>query len=459
MLALSLGTLPAVLAEALPRADGYRGLWYQNQPTGDEYAYKYSGGMATYPQQHVPIAIYAEEVHKTFFVYGGTNASGTTLLHMVSYFDHASKTVPRPAILLDKQTDDAHDNPTLQIDDEGHLWIFSSSHGTARPSYIHRSTKPYSIDGFERVVETNFSYTQPWHLPGKGFLFLHTRYAAGRGLFWMTSENGRQWDAPRPLAKIEMGDYQISWSNDHKVGTAFDYHPQPVGLNARTNLYYLETADQGTHWTTVDGTPVETPLTVADNAALVRDYRSEGLLVYLKDLQFDAEGRPILLYLTSRGFEPGPANGPYTWRTARWTGSGWEIRPVTTSDHNYDHGSLYVEDDGTWRLIAPTEPGPQPFGTGGEMALWTSRDRGAHWTRVKQLTSGSLRNHTYARRPVHAHSDFYALWADGDARKPSESSLYFTDREGTNVWKLPAQMEGDTATPEIVPQRSAAPGD
>ncbi len=50
----------------LPLADGYRGLWYSNQKTGDEYVYKYSGGMATYPQQHMPIAIYAPAARKTF---------------------------------------------------------------------------------------------------------------------------------------------------------------------------------------------------------------------------------------------------------------------------------------------------------------------------------------------------------------------------------------------------------
>ncbi len=54
--------------------DGYRGIWYYNQATKDEYKYKYSGGFATYPQQHAPIAIYCKEVDKTFFVYGGTTA-------------------------------------------------------------------------------------------------------------------------------------------------------------------------------------------------------------------------------------------------------------------------------------------------------------------------------------------------------------------------------------------------
>jgi hypothetical protein len=40
--------------------------------------------------------------------------------------------------------------------------------------------------------------------------------------------------------------------------------------------------------------------------------------------------------------------------------------------------------------------------------------------------------------------------ADGNARKKSESRLYFTDRDGTHVWRLPTTMTGDTAKPEIV---------
>jgi hypothetical protein len=62
---LLLGCLAGGLFAAdapLPTDDGYRGIWYSNEPTRDEYVYKYSGGMATYPQQHAPIAIYRPEV-------------------------------------------------------------------------------------------------------------------------------------------------------------------------------------------------------------------------------------------------------------------------------------------------------------------------------------------------------------------------------------------------------------
>ncbi|MBX9791651.1 MAG: BNR repeat-containing protein [Pirellulales bacterium] len=449
---LGIGLTPALVASesfTLAEDTGYRGIWYAVGPTKDEYGYKYSGGMATYPHQQLPMACYAATVEKTFFVYGGT-APGKRLLHLVSYFDHQTKTVPRPRILLDKETGDAHDNPVLAIDRAGHLWVFSNAHGTSRPAFIHRSTKPYEIDSFELVAETNFSYGQPWVLDDGSLFFMHTRYKNNeRRMFWMASRDGRDWTEPAILAHVARGHYQISATNGRRTGTAFDYHPTQGGLDARTNIYYLESRDQGRTWQTVDGRKVETPLTAVANPALVRDYQSQQLLVYLKDLQFDEAGRPVILYLTSRGHEPGPANDPRIWRIAQWDGSQWDDRAVTTSDHNYDMGSLYLEADGVWRLIAPTDRGPQPYCTGGRMVLWTSADRGANWTKVKPLTGDPPRNHSYARRPQPVHPDFYAFWADGNALEPSESSLYFTDREGTHVWRLPAEMATEAATPEV----------
>lgn len=448
-LAFLLALAAPCLARPLPEDDGYRGIWYYNQPSGDRWVYKYSGGFATYPQQQSPIAVYSAKAGKTFFCYGGTVKGRQELLHMVSFYDHRTGTMPRPRILVNKQTEDAHDNPVMSIDAGGRIWIFSNAHGTARPSYIFRSVRPYDIAEFERVAETNFSYGHPWFLPGRGFLFLHTLYQdKGRSLFWTTSPDGTRWTEPQLLARVDLGHYQITCQDGGRVGTAFNYHPLPTGLNARTNLYYLETADMGRTWRNIAGAAVQPPLREPDNPALVHDYKAEGLLVYLKTVQFDRDGRPVILYLTGKGYESGPRHGLRQWRTARWDGSRWEIRAVATSDHNYDFGSLYIEDDGAWRLIAPTDPGPQPWSTGGEMVMWLSRDRGATWKRVRQLTHDSPRNHSYARKPVNAHPDFYALWADGDAWKPSESCLYFTDKAGRQTLRLPPVMRGAAGKPE-----------
>jgi len=431
-------------------AEGYRGIWYSNQPQNDQYVYKYSGGLGTYCAKHNPFAVYVAAVNRTFFCYGGTTPEGRTLLHMVSYYDHGTGMVPRPTILVNKRTTDAHDNPVISVDAAGYIWIFSSSHGTARPSYVWVSAEPHSIDSFERVLTTNFSYPQPWYVPGRGFLFLHTKYGGGRRLYQMTSPDGRTWTQPRLLAAMEMGHYQVSWRQGKKVGTAFNFHPRPRGLNWRTNLYYMETTDFGGTWRTAQGEELKLPLTSPNSPALVHDYRREGLNVYMKDLAFDSRGRPVILYVTSGGWESGPKNDPRTWRTARWTGTRWEIHGSIASDNNYDMGSLHIERDDLWRLIAPTQPGPQRYNTGGEVALWTSADRGKTWRMQKQLTRNSTFNHTYCRKPVDAHPDFYALWADGHGRRRSESRLYFCDKAGERVRRLPPVMKKDLAQPEPI---------
>lgn len=445
------------------KADGFVGLWYGY--TDGQY---YAGGLGTFPQQIHPMAYYATEAGesgRTFFVYGGaTQAAPTNLLTMISYYDHATGRVVRPRILNNKGTNDGHDNPSMMLDDDGYIYVFSNAHGTLRPSYVYRSTQPYSIDEFDTVLtlpsHSNFSYSQPWHVSGQGFLLLHSFYQSNpaRRLYYNTSADGLNWDYnwstsganPRPgLAAMPGGNYQVSGMHGQTVGTAFN---AKVDTDERTNLYYVETSDLGKTWKTAGGISLATPLTSLNNAALVHDYQSEGLYVFLKEVRYDAAGEPVLLYLTSSTVDTNDLTVPRTWHTARFdaASSRWIIRQAFASDNNYDHGTLYIEDDGAWRIIAPTDPGPQAGKTGGDMAVWISRDQGANWEKTSLLTHDGPYNHTYARQPVNADADFYAFWADGDATpKVSLSSLYFTDKAGTGVWRLPTTMTGEFASPEL----------
>ena len=58
--------IPAPFELLNRKAEGFRGIWYYNQPSGDEYVYKYSGGMGTYCAGHVPMAIYWDSVKLVF---------------------------------------------------------------------------------------------------------------------------------------------------------------------------------------------------------------------------------------------------------------------------------------------------------------------------------------------------------------------------------------------------------
>lgn len=431
--------------------DGYRGIWFE---LGEKTRYgdKYSGGLGTYTANHTPMAVYAPQVDRTFFTYGGTTGKDQRhLLIMVSYFDHKTGRVPRPVVVHDKVgVNDPHDNAALNVDEAGHIWVFISGRGRRRPGFIYRSRKPHDITDFERIREAEMTYPQPHFVPGRGWLHLMTKYTGrtgGRQLYWQTSKDGRTWSDDQMLGGMD-GHYQVSSRREGTVGTFFNYHPGGV-VNKRTNLYYAQTRDFGQTWTTVDGQALTLPLREARNAALVVDYAAQGKLMYTCDLNWDKAGQPLMLYVTSHDAAPGPQGEPREVCLTRWDGTQWQTHVITRTDHNYDMGSLWVDGD-EWTVVFPTQPGPQAGHTGGEMCLWTSLDNGATWTMKRQITRGSPLNNSYARRPLNARDPFFAFWADGDPNTLSPSRLYFSDSKGEAVYRLPYDMAGDFATPEKV---------
>ena len=425
--------------------DGYRGIWFtlgQMYPYGD----KYSGGLGTYTAKHKPLAIYAPAVQKTFFVYGGTTgADDRHLLCMIGSFDHRDSTVSRPTVVYDKQgVDDPHDNPSLLIDAKGYLWVFVSGRNTRRPGFKFKSTEPYRTEAFTQITQEEMTYPQPWFVPERGFFHFFTKYTGVRELYYETSPDGRTWTEDQKLAGIKgaretkSGHYQVSGHHGDTLATFFSRHPNG-DVDRRTNLYYLQTTDFGKTWTTADGTPVAVPVTEVASPSRVIDYESDKRNVYLKDMNFDQKGHPVALYLTSGGHEPGPDNDPREWCVTFFDGTAWKTTVITTSDHNYDMGSLRI--DGTrWTVMAPTIDGPQRYGGGGEVTQWESQDHGETWTKIRQVTANSERNHNYVRRVVNGRAPFLYYWADGNPDTLSASHLYVGDSIG-NYWALPYRMK------------------
>ena len=170
----------------------------------------------------------------------------------------------------------------------------------------------------------------------------------------------------------------------------------------------------------------------------------------MKDMDFDSKGNPVVLYIRSNGYKPGPESAPYEWCVTFWDGKAWQTTVVTESDHNYDMGSLFIAED-NWSIVGPTEQGAQAWGVGCELAIWQSSDQGATWQKKLDVTKHSKRAHSYVRRPLNFKAPFCFFWADGHSHDFSKSELYFGDFDGT-IYKLPYTMANDFAEPELVSQ-------
>ena len=445
---------PRSLPHVNQTVDGYRGIWFtlgQMKTYGD----KYSGGLGTYTVKHIPLAVYAPEVNKTFFVYGGTPRDGELYLQcMVGCYDHNTGMLQKPRVVYDKGQDgvlDPHDNPTIQIDKDGYVWVFVSGRANKRNGVRFRSNEPYDITSFKYVNEDLMAYPQVIYDDEKGFFLFFTRYDGRRQLFYQTSKDGRKWTPYKQIASIKeegdknSGHYQVSNKYGNKLCTAFNRHPNG-NVDGRTNIYFIQSEDWGKTWTTIDGKPVTLPVTKLYNEAMVRDYQSMGRNCYIKDLNFDSEGNPVILYLTSDNHLPGPEGGIRKWHTIHWTGSEWVESQFTTSTHSYDSGSIWTDDPKQWTVIIPSDEGPQPIGSGGELVRWVSRNEGKSWKRAGTITSGSERNHGYVRRPQDAHEGFYAFWADGNPDTVSPSRLYFSTKDG-QVFQMPYEMTEEWCKP------------
>lgn len=431
--------------------DGYKGIWFelnQKYEDGD----KYSGALSTYTAKHMPLAVYSAKANKTFFVYGGTTGETERyLLCMIGYFDHKTGMVARPTVVYDKKgVNDPHDNPSLMIDDEGYIWVFISGRGQKRPGFKYRSKLPYNIDSFDEISTEEMTYPQPWNT-GLGYFHFFTKYKGNRLLYFETSTDGIHWSEDQLLAAIpqkegeQAGHYQVSGLyHNRKLGTFFNRHPNG-NVDKRTDLYYIETSDLGKTWNDVQKRNLSIPLLQKENTALVIDYQSKQKNVYVKDMDFDKKGNPICLYIRSNGHEPGPVSAPYEWCITHWNGKEWRTHLIIESDHNYDMGSLYISNN-EWNIVAPTATGPQNWGVGGEVEIWSSTDKGISWRKKRTVTSESRFNHSYIRRPLHFKAPFCFFWSDGDAHHFSKSQLYFGDFKG-NVWQLPYEMKNDFEKP------------
>ena len=432
-----------------------RGVWYAcghrvNTLPGQEYVY--SGPMATYCAWHRPMAAYAPDVNRTFWVYGNADNAPT-----ITVYDHATGRFAYPVVLGSNPDGDAHRNATIAIDDDGFLVVFYGAHG--HHTHVLRSARPYDVGAWETLPdlpEPHTSYPQPF-MVNPGELLVSYRHAPGWN-FTTTRDRGRTWAEPRAVVDFgcpseargcaecsiygitigDTGDYprrvHFAWSR-LGGGTLEEIASKHLWAR-RYNIYYACTDDGGRTWRRSDGTPYTLPID-EEQAEKVYDCGQRG--VWLKDIQLDADGRPLVLFIDSV-----PETYESRWLVARLLPSAWQMSQVAESDHMYDDGGLLYMAEDDIRVYAPTTA-VQPRQDGGEIEEWRSTDGGKTWANTAHITAGSRYSHNNVKTVFNHQAgpgDLQVVWSYGDSVYPPESDEVLLYRYGRGMAAgAPAEFE------------------
>ncbi|MEI3553997.1 MAG: hypothetical protein V8Q54_04625 [Alistipes senegalensis] len=149
---------------------------------------EYSGGLGTYTMKHIPMAVYAPAVGRTFFVYGGTPAAGRKyLLCTVGCYDHKTGLLQQPRRrarqgrgrgFRSARRPDGPDRPErLRLGFRRRARQQPPGHPLPeRESLRHLGIRL-------RINESVMAYPQVHYHPDGGFFLFFTRYDGVRRLF------------------------------------------------------------------------------------------------------------------------------------------------------------------------------------------------------------------------------------------------------------------------------------
>jgi hypothetical protein len=242
--------LSIALRDREPKLDGYRSIWYYNQPQGDEYVYKYSGGLGTYTCKHRPLAVYRPEVNKTFFCYGGTDETTARCCT----WSRTSTTPPAPCRGRRCWSTNAPPTRTTTRSSRSTPRDTSSSSParTEPAAFVHL---PQQTALRHRRIRADRHDQLLLHAAvphsGQGVPF-PADHLPGRPGQLFPNQPGRL-RVDRAAAALAVRPRTLSDQRtvrDGEAGQRVQLSSAGTGLNWRTNLYYMETSDFGETWPT-----------------------------------------------------------------------------------------------------------------------------------------------------------------------------------------------------------------
>ncbi|WP_062569298.1 hypothetical protein [Pseudoalteromonas arabiensis] len=357
---------------------------------------KYCGATGTYTHKHIPVAV-SKDGHRyevfTDNTQNGNEYPEDRALRLYLVKDSG----PKVLIHTEEKWHDPHMNASVDVDDNGYVWVHMSSRGLLhrfKSGFVFKSIAPHSFV-MRRVAgghedPQNESYPQVHHTTfGKVVLFTRYEQFNNKNIrtIWVNKEG------VMPYKLVDGGHYQVSWYDKKSATlfTAYNYHPDG-SLDNRANIFVLKTTD-GENWYNVKNEQVASlgnPLPTRSPKSLVYDSEFRGLTIYLKDIITDCDNNLRVLMTESMSHDPTKGLRQLSELIISPNGSAG-VKTLHRTNHNYSAGAYLYEGCQLYTL-SNGDNGKQYFG--GDLIL--KKLTGGSYILEKEYKDG--KNYSYIRR-------------------------------------------------------------
>ncbi|MEN8156529.1 MAG: glycoside hydrolase family 88 protein [Bacteroidota bacterium] len=374
-----------------------------------------------------PRAVYYEGEHRRTYA-GWIDNFGD--VH-VGYYDHDSRQTISRTIFNDLEIDD-HDNPSILIDEEGHLLLFFSPHTGPEGLYFIRAKRPEDVSQWHegKLLKLNdpallalgsesYTYTNPVKLSEEdGRIFLFWRGIDGKPTYATSENNGATWSEgeifcmPERTYPFRRPYVKISSNGMDKIHIALtDGHPRNEPENSIYYMYYQDGAFYRANGDLIrkEGTEPHQPrdMDVVYDATLTKEK------AWIWDIAEDQQGNPALVYARF------PDDQSHLYSYARWDGEEWIKHTLVNSggwfpetpegktepEPNYSGGIVLDHEDPSVLYLSVNRD--SVF----EIEQWKTINGGKSW-RVEAITRGSSKDNIrpFAVRGAGEGNPLQLLW-------------------------------------------------
>ncbi|MGQ7887717.1 BNR-4 repeat-containing protein [Paenibacillus sp. WC2504] len=276
-----------------------------------------------------PRALYYQGQHHRTYV-GWLNSTGDV---WIGCYDHLLGAYDTFLIRSDLQQDD-HANPSLYIDESGHITIFYSAHNGSKMYYrTTRLPEDLSSFGAEMQLPANtdghfgYTYPTPIYLSAEKRLYLFWRGGNFKPNFSVSSDlNQGEWSPVRTLIMDSGQRPYIRYASNGKDTIHFsctDGHPNIEPYNS---IYYARYREGAIY--RADGSlikqSVDLPLELTE-IDRVFDGTSAQRNAWIWDVAEDEQGYPVIVYAVFESLED------HRYYYSRWDGAHWVTNEITAA--------------------------------------------------------------------------------------------------------------------------------